>query len=267
MKRILSIPFLLLPFLVMGQEEGFHMVNEAKHFNGSDPKTETSTIQLTDTKLRTDVEGEGTSVIFKEEEQVMYVLDHEEQTYLKITEEDIERMEAQMERAREQLEDMPEEQRKQMEEMMGDRLSSKEGPEIRYQKTGEKEEVEKWGSCEEFEGKDEEERLHHKVHTVPFEKVELPEERFEVFHSLMEFMTFIPGDLEERIPMEPEKMEENGLEGFGVKWAHYNKNGRKTREHVYKEIGKKELDPSVFEIPEDYVEEEMPQGQPGQGGR
>lgn len=258
MKSRLSLLLsLLLPFSVLGQ--GLKMVNKVTTYEeGKD--THNSTLYLTPKKLRSNSrtnDGHKSSSIFKKEEQVMYTIDHRNERYTKITEEDIEQMEQMMKR----MEDMPESAK----EMMGERVKGmmkKDGSKVKYQRTGNTKTVPPWGKCEEWKGTDEEGNMVQKVYTTDRNQVKMRKEHFDIMTDMIEFFDFMPEGMDMNYPVKTKKNRENGLEGFGVLWLYYE-DGAKTQRVKVKEMKEQAIKDSRFELPEDYEANEMNMGQSG----
>ncbi len=255
MKRLFLFLFLLLfvpPFL-LGQ--GLKMTNKITHF-GEDKRTTTSSIYLADKKLRSeskDDEGNKRGSIFKEEEGVLYTIDHKNKRYTKITEEDIEQMEKMMAR----MEDLPESSK----EMMGDRMKkmmSNDQKEINYEKTGNSKRISPWGSCEEWKGMDPEGNMVEKVYTTPREDMKLTQEHFDVLVGLIDFFSFMPEGMDQNYPVGTS--DDGGPKGFGVLWIYYDENGDKTQKVKVTEMKEKDIPDSRFDPPSDYQVNEMNMG-------
>lgn len=239
------------PNLLFGQD--LKIENESLYYDGGDPRKTGSTLYLTEDMLRSDAKGEdwNSSTIYEAEEELLFVLDHDNKSYRKIDREQIEEMQKQMERMRERLEQMPEEQQEQMKEMMGSKLEKK--GDVQYEGTGDSKNIEPWGECDEYVGK-REERTVQRVYTTGRNNAELEEAHFDVLRSMIDFISFLPEGMKKHFPVSEgtEEEDRNGLDGFGVQWTYFDNTGKKTHELRTKEVSNTDLKESLFEVPEDY---------------
>jgi hypothetical protein len=244
---------LLLPCTILAQD--LKMTNEVTHY-GDEKMTTTSTMYLTPTHLKTrskNSNGQETGSIFKQEEEVMYSIDHTNERYTEITKENIEQMENMMER----MKKLPESSKKMMKEKMGD-LMANEQPDISYSKTGKTKKVKPWGKCQEWKGVDEEGDLYNKVYTTSRNDVKVSQEHFDVLTSMIDFFSFMPEGADRKIPVN--KGQKGDLEGFGVLWVYYDDSGNKSQRVHVKEMKETSIDASEFEPPKEYEGSEMNMG-------
>lgn len=245
------------------------MTNVVTHYGEEESKQE-STILLDENNLRTDQHkgaAEGTSTIFHKNEEVLYTIDHDDKTYTEINKEDIEQLEKQMKQMQKRMESMPKEQREQMKEMMGDKMGKMAGTEqedITYKKTGNSKEVAPWGTCQEYKGMNEEGDMVQKVYVTERKNVKVEKEHFDILTDMLDFLNFMPEDMDKYYPVKSEKKEEGALPGFGVLWIYYDDDGNKTQKMRVKEMKKTEIPESRFEVPSDYEGSSM---KTGAGGR
>ena len=265
MKSLLTCLSLLIPSLIIAQD--LKMTNVVTTY-GKTERKQRSTIFLSDNALRTDQKegaAKGTSTIYKSSDELFYTIDHADKSYRKITKEDIERMERSMEQMQERLEQMPEEQRKKMKEMMGDKMASpSEGPDITYRATGNSKKVAPWGTCQEYKGVDQDGNTLQKVYTTPVDRIKVNEDHFGIFNDLIDFLDFLPQDMDKYYPVRTEQKEqESGLQGFGVLWVYYDEEGNKTQKMRVKEMKKTSIPSEKFTVPSDYEGKKMQTGSMG----
>lgn len=259
MKRSLALLLsVLLPCTVLAQ--GLKMVNEVTNY-GQKKQTNTSTLYLTDTQLKTDSKtnnGAKSSSIFKQEEEVLYTIDHRNERYTKITKDDIEQMQKMMKR----VNDMPESAK----EMMGERMKKmmqSDKSDIEYKKTGNTKSVAPWGECQEWKGTDSDGNIAKRVYTTGRDAVKMRKEHFDILTDMIDFFDFMPEGMDMNYPVKKDKSSKSGLEGFGVLWIHYGAEGEKTQKMQVREMKEKSIDKSHFELPDGYDANEMNMGRSG----
>lgn len=235
------------------------MSNVVTHYGEEKTKSK-STLFLTEDRLKTKSQDQGqkSSSIYKQNDEVLYTIDHRNERYTKITKENIEQMEQMMER----MENLPESSKKMMKDKMGGMMQN-EQPKIEYEKTGETKEIEPWGTCEEWEGHDEDGNMREKVYTTERKELKLQEAHFDVLTDMIDFFSFLPEDMDKKLPVKTKGEQKGDLKGFGVSFLYFDEDGNKTQRVRVKEMKKTEFDESTFEVPSDYEGSEMNMG----GGR
>lgn len=205
-------------------------------------------------------EGEHTTTIYDAAQNVIYHVDHDSKSYVRIDQETLERIGAQMntamEQMKEQMAQMPEAQRKQVEQMMqsmGGVGDTGHTVEWTVKETNEKQTLAGHG-CRRYELLADGEKRSD-VWATPWMEAGMPKESFDV---LRKFATFFQ-QIAASNPMLARAMESQGgalqgldrVDGFPVRVVDYD-DGMQTLETTTTSYEKRKVDDSMYQVPAGY---------------
>jgi hypothetical protein len=241
---------------------------EHKDMQGSSEDSQIMQMFVTKDKLKADMPtgtGEGAStVIFRGDKDLLWVIDHEKKSYTVLDKETLEevsgKMDAMMKQMEEQLAKLPPEQRKMIEEQMKGNLPGGQEvkmPSVEVKKTGRKDKI-AGHSCVLHEVLVDGEK-DSEVWVASWGDVGVTEDDFQAFRdmagffeSMFESSSFLQQGVDQAQPFQI--MDE--VDGFPVLIRDIE-NGEIESETVLRSIDKRSLGSEVFEIPEGYKETKM----------
>jgi hypothetical protein len=201
--------------------------------------------------------GKKDAIIFRADEQKLYMIDHEEKSYSVMDQETMQRMASYMENAMKQVEQqlagLPEEQRKQIEKMMKQQMPGLGGEpkSWRLDELGSKEIA--GYPCKGYAGYLDDEKV-IELWITPFDRVGVGEKEFAVFQALQDFF----GQLFSSSPMMERAMENASffraleqLDGFPILVREYE-GGELVAESLVKKVDRVKLSEKDFSVPEGY---------------
>lgn len=223
-------------------------------------------------------EGMGPDlVIFNRGKEVLWLVNTKKGTYMEITRQDLEKMNAmidqQMKMMEEQMKNIPPAQRKMMEKYMSGMMGKEKEMKTVYTKVASGVKMQQW-ICDQYEGKRGDEKISD-VWTTDWKKLGISKDDMSTMDELTNYFEsltlkhkktggfgFTFGGAEE---------EEGGLEGVPVKTVTYEDGQVETVTELV-EIKKQNLDASMFTLPSGLqkeaspfrnMPENMPKGMPG----
>ena len=190
-------------------------------------------------------------VIYRDDLKKFWMVNNDK--YMEMTKEDIEKMGAQMNEAmqkmEEQMKDLPPEQRKMMEQMMkgkmGEKMGMSQETKTEWEKTG-TEKINNW-ECDKYKSND-----GKTVWTAEPEELGLNKDDFQVFEKAKDFFSEMMKNNDSFLKYTATD-DSDGLSGFPVKSI--SKSGQ---EQTLNEVTKKDLDNDLFELQEDWKRQEKP---------
>lgn len=213
-------------------------------------------------RLRMEMSGqeENQTIIFRGDKNVFWVIDNEKKSYFEMTEDDIVKLKSQMENMqkmmKEQMKNMPEEQRKMMEEMMPTSMPSGKKEKTTYTKMTSGVKVGKWTTTH-YEGTKKGKKS-DELWTVDWAHVGFDRGDFVVMTKMADFFSALSQEATDFMQVGSEEWEkEMGISGMPVRWVDYM-NGEVTNEGSVKDISKKYLDASLFELPTGFLKDQSP---------
>jgi hypothetical protein len=235
--------------------------NETRDLRSDPPEVTTTLLYLGKDKFAADsrsAEGEHTTTIYDAAENVIYHVEHDSKSYMRIDQATLDqvgtRMNDAMQQMREQMAQMPEAQRKQVEQMMQSMGGDAHQVEWTVKDTGDKETLAGHG-CRRYELLADGEKQSD-VWAAPWKDAGLPKESFEV---LRKFSTFFQ-NMASANPLFARAMKSQGgalqgldrIEGFPVRVVDYD-DGKVSTETTTKSYEEKKVDPSMYQVPAGYT--------------
>jgi hypothetical protein len=258
-KLIRSI-FFMIAFLALPAEAGVIMISQA-----SPDVTDVTDIKtyLDKDCMRIDTKagGEEQSFIFRKDKETFWVVDYKEKSFMEMTKKDLQAMKAKIEGAmkvmNEQMKNLPPEQKEMMEKMMKGQMPGN-APKIVYKKISPGEKVNQW-VCNKYEGYMENKK-EEELWTTDWEKLGLSVNDFKVMQDVSEFI----GEFSKGLGASFYKV---GIEGnkqsyVGIPIKTINYSGNKVLYTTeLKEIQRKDLASSLFDVPAGFKKTEIPIGE------
>jgi Domain of unknown function (DUF4412) len=244
--------------LVSPAEAGLMMVYEQESYGR--PGKEATTVYMDKDRMRTETKGGSADqvFIFRGDKKLYWLIDNRDRTYMEISREDLKELKGKMDEANrtldEQMKNMPPEQRKMVEAMMKDRMP-KQPPRTEYKKVASGVKVNRW-VCDQYDGIVGREKK-EEVWTADPGQFDLRPEEVQVFDSLREFSEEFSkqGMPFYRIEMEKGK-KGSDYTGVPVRMIRFS-HGKKVERMELTEAQRKEVAPSMFELPAGYKKKEM----------
>ncbi|MBU1882482.1 MAG: DUF4412 domain-containing protein [bacterium] len=216
-------------------------------------------------RVRIDIKEKNSKMImiYRQDEDVFWMLDGEERKYMAMTREDLKEMRTMMDEAmkqmEEQLKNLPPEQRAMMESMMGDQMSqAAKEPEMTYKLVGKKVKVDSW-TCDHYIGYEDGDKV-IELWTVDPKDVKLDAKEFSALESLADFFKELAPDEGNFFEIGSTKMSkgETGPDFYGipVKSVYYDTDGESATT-ILRKAERQDLDNSLFEIPEGFEKESL----------
>jgi hypothetical protein len=219
-----------------------------------DPRNSgTGTAYIGDNGMRaeTRAEGENSTIIFRSDKEVFWVINTADNSYTEMTKHDIRKIKGRMDEAmrmmQEQMKNMPPEQRAMVEKMMkGQAMTAKPEKKV-FKKVASDVMVVKW-KCDKYEGYHGG-RLIKEVWTTSWKNLGIEQKDFRVMQSMGEFMNELSPDAASNFNFGSEDWETNhGYPGVPVRTISYSM-GKKVSQTEIQEIKKQKIDSSFFELP------------------
>jgi hypothetical protein len=207
---------------------------------------------------------ENEVMIFRQDQQLIWVINNKEKSYSKMTRDDLAKMKGQIDQAmkmmEEQLKNMPVEQREMMEKMMPKQgamqMSKVEKTVYTKKKSGEK--INRW-TCDYYEGMVSGKKT-EEVWTITWQQAGISRNDLQAFRGMGEFFQAITGKIDALYQIGSEDFEkQGGYAGLPVKMVQYEKGNTIVLSEV-KEIKKQNIAPKLFELPAGFEETENPWG-------
>jgi len=239
-------------------EAGLMMVYEQESYD--QPGKEAMTVYMDKDRMRTETKGGSADqvFIFRGDKKLYWMIDNRERTYTEITREDLKKLKGKMDEATrtldEQMKNMPPEQRKMMEAMMKDRMP-KQPPKTVFRKVASGVTVNRW-VCDQYDGVIGGEKK-EEVWTADPGQFDLRPEEVQVFDSLREFSEEFSKQGMPFYRIEKEKGKKgDDYTGVPVRMIRFSR-GKKVERMELTGVQRKEVAPSMFELPAGYKKKEM----------
>jgi hypothetical protein len=258
------VTILVLATLVCGGTASADTIltNETRDLRSDPPEVMTTQLYLGADRFAADsrsAEGEHTTTIYDASQNVLYHVDHDSKSYVRIDQEMLDQLGTQMNAAMQQMKDqmaqMPEAQRKQVEQMMQSMGGTGHKVDWTVKETGEKQTVAGYG-CQRYElladGKKESD-----VWASTWKDAGVPKESFDVLRKFAAFFEEIAGSN----PLFAQAMESQGgalqgldrIDGFPVKVIDYD-DGKASLETTTKSYEQKKVADATYHVPAGYTQ-------------
>jgi hypothetical protein len=225
---------------------------------------ETTTRIYVDTdRLRVEAGGEEQNmvIIFRQDKDLFWVVDKDEQEYREMTREDLKKMKMQIEegmkKMQEQMKNLPPEQRKMMESMMPANINVKKMEKYDYTKVESGVKVADW-TCTHYIGKAGGVKK-QEIWSTDWSQINITADDMKTFRDMGEFFQSLAPDMPDMFRMGDKEFEkQGGFAGMPVKTVTYE-DGNVTSEFQIRQITQKDLNKDLFEVPGNYekVENDM----------
>lgn len=255
----LAVAVLVVGTLAAPAGAGLVMVYEQESFGR--PGTETATMYLGKDRMRTETKGGGGDhvFIFRGDRELFWMVDTKKRSYVEISREDLKKLKAMMDKAmkkyEEQMKNLPPEQRQMVESMMKDKIPQKP-PQTRYKKVDSGIPVGRW-TCDLYDGYQGQEKI-EEVWTAEAGQFDLHPEELQVFDEVRGFMEEFS---KQPLPFFRIGKEQEGkgsdFSGVPVRMISYSE-GKKQERMELLDVQRKDVDPSLFELPEGLKREAIP---------
>jgi hypothetical protein len=229
----------------------------------------TTTMYVEKDRLRMEMSGTGENqiIIFRGDKNLFWVVNKDKKSYAEMTQDDMKKLKAKMEEMQkmmeEQMKNLPPEQRKMMEQMMPGSMAKAKVVKSEYKKKASGQKVGKW-ICDQYDvfkdGKKSSE-----MWTTSWDQIGISREDVAGLKKMGEFFEVISEDIVDFMKVGSEEWEkEHGMTGIPVKWIDYV-DGQPESQGEMKEVVKKNLDGSLFELPSGFDKEDNPWEKQGAG--
>lgn len=222
-------------------------------------------------RLRMEVQNLGASqiVIFRQDKGLFWVITAKDKTYMEITKQDLQAMQAKMSEAKSMMDDkmknLPPAQREMMEKMMKGRMPMAPGAatiKTTYKKVAAGAKVNQW-VCAQYEGYREDKKV-KEVWTTDWKSLGLTAETFNLMKNLGEFFEDFANEMAadyDRVGSE-EWEKAQGYAGIPVKTLQYSDGQLRSTTEIT-EVRQESLAASLFDLPAGLTKKEMPFKQMG----
>lgn len=221
-----------------------------------------STMYLEKDRLRMEAMGDEQKqiIIFRGDKNVFWTINPEEKSYFEMTQADIQKMKAQMEKTKqmmmEQMKNMPEEQKKMMEEMMPSNMNMSETVKTTYSKQSSGVKVGKW-NCTHFIGSKNGKKS-EEIWVADWDQIGVSKNDLSVLQKMGEFFQALSQEASDFFEFGTEAWEKQiGMSGAPMRSVHYM-DGKISEQSEVTDVTKKDLDSSMFELPAGYSKEDSP---------
>jgi len=228
-----------------------------------------TTMYVEKDRLRMEMSGSEDKqvIIFRGDKNMFWVINKDKNSYTEMTQDDMKKLKEQMDNMQkmmeEQMKNLPEEQRKMMEQMMPSGMGNTKVVKTDYKKKASGQQVGKW-TCDQYEGFKEGKKT-SEMWTASWDQIGIQREDVSGFKKMVEFFEVISQDAMEIMKVGSEEWElEQGISGIPVKWTDFM-DGQQSSQGEMKEIIKKDLDSSLFELPSGLEKEDNPWENQGAG--
>jgi hypothetical protein len=245
--------------LILPLTAGVYIKSIDTHVN--DNKENTSEVFVENDRIRVQMDRseEYSVIIFRQDKQVMWLINENKKEYMALTKEDLEKLKKQMDNAQsmmsEQLKNLPPEQREMMEKMMQrqmQQMAPAEKPKIEYKKAGQ-EKIDQW-LCTKYEGYIDGTKKND-VWAASWDQIGFSAADFQGLKHMGEFFEVLGQEAEEFYDLDT-------FQGIPVQTHNFD-NGKLVIKTKIKEISSKSVDASLFELPSGLTKKELPMGKPG----
>jgi hypothetical protein len=267
MKVFISV-FLAILFLLSVSTKAGVIVKMTDESKGMNMKHE-STMYIEKDRLRMDQSGEGQNhvIIFRGDKNVFWTIDHDKKSYFEMTQDDVRKMKAKMDDMQkmmmEQMKNMPAEQRKMMEQMMPSSVPTKEKVKTKYQKKASGVKIGKW-NCTHYLGYKEDE-ISEEIWVADWKQIGVDKSELKVLNNMGKFFEALSQEAADFFEVGSEEWEkELGMSGAPVRSIHYM-DGKPAGQSDIKEVTRRDLKSSLFELPAGYSKGENPWENQGAG--
>jgi hypothetical protein len=254
MKRFQAIllAVLLLAGFMTFAEAGVIITSTDTSFDApGDSGTSTAYIGDKGMRAETRAQGENSTIIFRSDKEVLWIINTAEKSYMEMTKQDIKKMKAQVDDAmrmmQEQMKNMPPEQRAMMEQMMKGQAMPAKPEKTVFKKISSGAKVNKW-KCDTYKGY-QGGKVTQEVCSTSWKKLGLDQKNFRVMERMGKFMSTLSPDAASQFSVGSDEWEKDqGFPGVSVRTTSYAM-GRKVFQTEIKDIKKQRIDPSLFELP------------------
>ena len=229
----------------------------------------TQTMFIEKDRLRMEMAGEeeNQTIIFRGDKNVFWVLNAAEKSYFEMTQDDIVKLKAQMEKMqammKEQMKNMPPEQRKMMEEMMPSGMPGEKKEKATFTKKESGVKVGKWTTTHYVGTRDG--KTVEELWTVGWSDVGFNRNDFTVMSKMADFFSALSQEATDFMKVGSEEWEkEMGISGMPVQWVDHLSGGTVSKGSV-QEITQKSLEGSLFDLPSGYKKDQSPWEKQGAG--
>ncbi len=246
-------------FSIVSAQGGYLFVNETESQIGRQ-ETTTAKAYIEKEKMRVESEnGESTVLIFRDDKELFWMIDHGDKTYTEITKADLEKVQKKiadaMDRIEKQMKNVPAEQRQMMENMMKNRMPGMT-EKVEYKKEAEGVKVNRW-MTDKYAGYTEGEKV-EEIWTAAMDELDIDRDELQVMKGWSEFFEQFSKDMPSFFrAFKVEAGEEEGFSGFPVRHIYYSDGEMQYRTEL-KEFSEKDFDDSLFELPVGYEKKASP---------
>ncbi len=288
MKNFRSFLSMVIVLAMIGSSLYAGVLVVQKHQSADQQKSSNVKIYLEEDKMRMDMDSpdERQAFIFRDDKNLFWIVNFKENSYMEMTEKDLQQMAAMrdnaMKKMEERMKNMPPEQRKmleQMQEKMKDMPPAQremmkkampnmgmEGMEMSrptFKMVASGVEVNQW-TCDKYEGYQNEQKV-KEVWTTDFDELGITREDVKIFEKFGEFVESLTRGMDEQIGASfkigsKESEEQLGYKGIPVKTINYT-NGQIERVEETEKVEKQSLDAAVFNLPSGLKQKENPMKQ------
>jgi hypothetical protein len=255
----LASALLLLGMLACPLEAGVLIVYEQDSF--SRPGKAKMMVYLDRDRMRMETKGSDQDhvILFRGDRKLYWMIDKSEGTYMEISRNDLQKMKSKMGEARrafeEQMKNVPPEQRRMAEAMMKNRMP-KQPPKTTYRKKASGVKVNRW-ICDQYEGYREREKT-EEIWAADVNQFDFRPEEFQVLDDVREFAEEFSKQSLPFYRIEAEKGRKgDDYSGVPVKMISFA-GGKKDQKMELKEIQRRDVAPSLFELPGGLQRKEIP---------
>ncbi len=262
----LSIAVILISVFSSSLTAGVYVENIEKDFSGMSGGQEmTSKIFIEKDRVRMEIPvmmGKMVVMIFRADKNLFWNIDTGNNTYYEMTEADLKKMKAQvdrmMEMMKEQMKNMPSDHKEMMEKMMGDKMDMGEGTKPVYTKKESGIKIGSWNTTH-YIGTENGEKT-EEVWACELEDIGIDIEELDALNKMGEFFAAMGSD-EDFMEIKTKKDVKPGeFSGVPIKEIQFS-DGKKMSETLVRKIEKRSFDSSLFELPSGVKKMENPMTQ------
>lgn len=221
----------------------------------------TSTAYIGDNGMRaeTRAHSENTTIIFRSDKEVFWMINRAENSYTEMTRKDIKKIKGQMDEStrmmQEQMKNMPPEQRAMVEQMMKGQAIPAQPEKTVFKKIASGIKVNKW-NCDKYDGY-RGGQLTEEVWTTSWKNLGIDQKDFRVMQRMGAFMSELSPDAASQFNIGSDEWEkEQGYPGVPVRTISYSR-GKKVFQTEIQDIKKQQIDPSLFELPKGLTKQDF----------
>lgn len=227
-------------------------------------KATTTKTYIKDSRMLTETSGnkQENLMLFDADEEILYIINHKKKEVTEMTREDMEAMSAmikeQMAMLDQQLEMMPESQRKMLREKVSAAYGQQHKPaEYTLKESGTA--VKNW-KADKYVGMADGKKQ-SEMYIASYEQLKLDKNDFKTVEKFYQLMKGFAQSLSKSVPGTAMSFISESMpayeKGIPVKSVLYDAREEATHTMLVEEIGEKEVDEAVFDIPEDYKRKKM----------